>query len=187
MHYLKTIENYQPMNAQETADKKLMLEFIKRNPDCLDRTNLAGHLTSSVFIMNPSRTKVLFGFHNIYQSWGWFGGHHDGLEDCLEVALKEAREETGIEVFESIVDAPVSIDVITVTNHQKKGNFVPDHLHLNVTFGLITSEKQPFQYNIAEHTGLKWFKLDEYLDAVREERMKPIYQKIIQRMTTNEA
>jgi 8-oxo-dGTP pyrophosphatase MutT (NUDIX family) len=182
MHYLKTIQNYKATTEQEKIDQALMLQFIERNPDVLNRSNLAGHLTSSVFIMNPSRTKVLFGFHNIYQSWGWFGGHHDGMEDCLEVALKEAAEETGISVYERINDDPVALDVIYVSNHLKNGIFIPDHLHLNVTFGLVTSEKQAFSYNEKEHSGLKWLKVDEYLDHVNEERMKPIYQKIVERM-----
>lgn len=182
MNFIKTIEQYQAMTEQEKIDQKLMLQFITRNPDVLDRTCLSGHMTSSVFIMNPKRTKVLLGFHNIYESWGWFGGHHDGMDDCLEVALKEATDETGITFFEEIKDAPISLDVITVNNHIKNGAFIPDHLHLNVTFGLITTEKQLFTYNKKEHSGLKWFDVEEYLDHVKEERMKPIYQKIVERM-----
>lgn len=182
MHYLKTIENYQAKTDQEKQDQMLMLQMIKRNPDILDRSSLSGHLTSSIFIMNARRSKVLLGFHNIYQSWGWFGGHHDGMDDCLEVALKEAREETGITFFEEIKDEPIALDVITVNNHIKNGQYIPDHLHLNVTFGLITSEKQIFTYNQKEHSGLKWFDVDDYLNHVKEERMKPIYQKIVDRM-----
>jgi 8-oxo-dGTP pyrophosphatase MutT (NUDIX family) len=186
MHYLKAIETFQATTEQEAKDQALMLEFMKRHPDVLTRANLAGHLTSSVFIMNVKKTKVLFGFHNIYQSWGWFGGHHDGMEDCLEVALKEAREETGIAVYESIPSAPISLDVITVNNHYKNGEFIPDHLHLNVTYGLLTSEKQVLTYNDQEHSGIKWFLIEEYLDHVKEERMKPIYQKIVQRMLASD-
>lgn len=182
MHYLKTIQNYKANTDQEIEDQKLMLQMIDRNPDVLKRSSLSGHLTSSVFIMNAKRTKVLLGFHNIYQSWGWFGGHHDGMDDCLEVALKEAKEETGIAFFEEIKDEPISLDVITVNNHIKNGEYIPDHLHLNVTFGLVTSEKQIFTYNQKEHSGLQWFGVDEYLDHVKEERMKPIYQKIVKRM-----
>ena len=32
-------------------------------------------------------------YHNIYNSWAWTGGHADGNENLVEVALKEAEEQ----------------------------------------------------------------------------------------------
>lgn len=182
MHYIDVVQTYQTDYEQEKVDQKLMLDFFERNPDALDRTCLAGHVTSSVFIMNQLKTKVLLGFHNIYQSWGWFGGHNDGDPDCLQVALKEATEETGIQHFETVTKDPVALDVIFVKNHIKKGAFIPDHLHLNVTYGLLVDEATATQFNAAEHSGLEWFDRESYLDHVLEERMKPLYVKIEKRM-----
>ncbi len=80
-------------------DQKLILNHIDTVDNALSRENLVAHVTSSVMILNQDKTKVLLGFHNIYQSWGWFGGHNDDDPDCLHVALKEAKEETGLESF----------------------------------------------------------------------------------------
>ena len=53
-------------------------------------------MTASGFIVNEARNKTLMVHHNIYNSWSWTGGHADGDSDLLAVALREAREETGI-------------------------------------------------------------------------------------------
>lgn len=182
MNYIEVVKHYQASLEQEQTDQALMNDFFQRNPDALDRSNLTAHVTSSVFIMNMAKTKVLMGFHNIYQSWGWFGGHNDGDPDCLNVALKEATEETGINTFAKISETPVALDVIHVQNHIKKGHYVPDHLHLNITYGLFVDDTVQIDFNDAEHSGIQWFDLKDYLTHVKEERMKPLYQKIEKRM-----
>ena len=37
-------------------------------------------------------------YHNIYDSWSWLGGHADGETDLLAVALREVKEETGLDI-----------------------------------------------------------------------------------------
>jgi 8-oxo-dGTP pyrophosphatase MutT (NUDIX family) len=182
MKFKDIITHYIPLDAQEVSDQKLMLQLLNSQDNLLDRNTLYAHVTSSVFIINPDKTKVLLGFHNIYQSWGWFGGHNDLDEDCKHVALKEAIEETGIHDFKFYSEECISIDCIYVGNHIKKGVYISDHLHLNVTYGLIAEDTVDFMHNEEEHQGLKWFDIDTFLDYVKEDRMKPIYTKILSRM-----
>ena len=182
MHFKDIIKNYIPLNAQEVNDQHMMLQLIDSHMNIYDRHTLYAHVTSSTFIMNPSKTKVLLGFHNIYQSWGWFGGHNDLEEDCLIVALKEAKEETGLQDLKLCSSDVISIDTIYVENHIKKGLYISDHLHLNVTYGLIANEDETLMHNDDEHQALAWFDIETFLDHVKEPRMKPIYQKIVGRM-----
>ncbi len=180
MHYIDMIKNYNPKNEQETVDQKAILEFINHNDDHLYRTNLVAHLTSSAIVCNEALDQVLFAFHNIYHSWSWLGGHLDGDDDLLGVAIRETKEETGIKVVKPCMNDIFMIDVIHVNNHIKNGRYVPDHLHLNVTFLLIADEAQQLHVKADENQDVKWFRVDEVLNYVSEDRMKPVYQKAFQ-------
>jgi 8-oxo-dGTP pyrophosphatase MutT (NUDIX family) len=178
----KLISMYQPFNEQEAFDQKAMLSFIERNPDYLDRTNLVAHFTVSTLVVNQAMDHILFGFHNIYQSWGWLGGHNDGDPDLLRVALKETEEETGLKKIKPYSDHIFLLDTIYVPNHLKHGKHVSDHLHLNATFLIIADMQEPLQANPEEHAGVKWFPIATVLNEVKEPRMLPIYQKGFQKI-----
>jgi 8-oxo-dGTP pyrophosphatase MutT (NUDIX family) len=182
MTYIELIEKYQPYNEQETKDKKVILDFIHKNDDHLLRTNLVAHMTSSSIVLNKDFKKVLFAFHNIYQSWTWLGGHLDGDKDLLKVAIKETKEETGIKNIKPFSDDIFMIDVIYVSNHIKNGTYVGDHLHLNVTFLLIGDESDELVIKPDENQGVRWFDLDDVLNQISEERMVPVFNKAIQKI-----
>ncbi len=176
------LDNYKPVNSQEEKDIALIKEFVKRNNDAYHRTNLAAHVTSSAIVVNENMDKVLFAHHNIYNSFGWVGGHNDGEEDCLKVALKEAKEETGINNIKAFSKDIIGVDVIHVTNHYKRGEYVPDHLHLNVTYLLIASEAEMPKAREGENSDVKWFPIDTALDVITEERMLAVYKKLFEKV-----
>jgi ADP-ribose pyrophosphatase YjhB (NUDIX family) len=155
----------------------MMLQFIDNNDDAFERTNLIGHFTSSAIIVNPEMTKVLFIHHNIYNSWGWVGGHNDGDKDFLKVSIKEAKEETGVVNIRPYNKDIIGLDSIYVYNHIKNGKFVSDHIHMNVTYLLVASETEILTIKPDENSGVKWFDLEGALEIIEEPRMKPIYTK----------
>lgn len=171
------IQAYKPYNEQEAFDKRAILAFIDRNPDYLLRTNLIAHFTVSTIVVNEKMDKVLFAHHNIYKSWGWLGGHSDGDEDMLHVALKETEEESGLKKIRPHSKEVFMLDTIYVPNHLKHGKHVSDHLHLNATYLVIADDKEKPIVNIEENSGVKWFAIDTVLKIVHEPRMIPIYQK----------
>ena len=141
MSIREDIERYVPCNEQEARDKALILDFIGKNEDAFLRTNLIAHMTASAWIVNDKRDKTLMVYHKIYDSWSWTGGHADGDEDLLSVALREAREETGLENVRAVTGDIYSLEVLTVDGHEKRGEYVPSHLHLNVTYLLTADER----------------------------------------------
>lgn len=179
MNILNELENYQPKCEQEIFDKEAMLSFIEKNDDYLLRTNKVGHFTSSAIIVNQTIDKVLFIHHNIYNSWSWVGGHNDGDDDPLHVAIKEAKEETGLKDLSVLSNEIAGIDTIYVMPHIKNNKHISDHLHFNITYILQASDNTQLTIKPDENSGVQWFSINEVLDYVSEPRMKPIYQKLI--------
>ena len=119
MDWIKDIENYEPYNEQEIKDKDLILKCIKLHDDILTRENTIAHITSSGYIVNKSRTKVLMIYHKIYKSWAWTGGHADGDSNLLHVAIKEAKEETGLKNVTPITENILGLDVLNLNCYVK--------------------------------------------------------------------
>lgn len=177
------IENYIPKCEQEEHDKVLMLNLMEKNDDLLYRTNLNAHFTASAWVVNKDRTKVLMIYHNIFDSWAWTGGHADGESNLLMTAVRELKEETGIKTVIPLSDNIFSLEVLTVDGHIKNGKYVSSHLHLNVTYLLEADEGEPLYIKPDENKGVKWFTLDEAMEAVNEKWMKEwIYIKLISRV-----
>jgi 8-oxo-dGTP pyrophosphatase MutT (NUDIX family) len=180
--FIKQFNEYIPKCEQETLDKKAIMNFINHNDDCLDRTNLIAHVTASAFVVNKTMDKILFIHHNIFNSWGWVGGHNDSNPNLLEVAMKEALEETGISKVVPYNNEMISLDVIFVENHIKNGLFVGDHLHLNATYLLIASEAEKLVVKEDENSGVQWFNISDVMEHVTEDRIKDVYNKIFNRI-----
>ena len=62
----ENLEKFNPYNEQEEVDKKIMLKYINDFGDVLTRENEYGHFTSSAFVLNKERTKILMIYHKIY-------------------------------------------------------------------------------------------------------------------------
>lgn len=179
MEWIKQIEKYNPVDEQEKKDKEIILDFINKNDDVLVRDNEIAHITSSGFIVNKLRTKVLMIHHNIYNSWGWTGGHADGDSDLIKVSIKEAKEETGIKEARPITNDICSIDILPVNAHIKRGKYVASHLHLSVAYILEADENEELVVKEDENSGVKWVDIDKVLDLTNEEHMKNVYKKLI--------
>ena len=179
----ESIEKFNPYNEQEKVDKKIMLKSIKNFDDVLTRQNEYGHFTSSAFILNKERTKILMIYHKIYNSWAWTGGHSDGDSDLLYVAIKEAKEETGIKNVAPIFKEIYSLESIGVNGHEKRGKYVSTHVHFNVTYLLEADEKQEIHIKEDENSGVKWVPIDKILETTSEAWVRDrVYTKIIEKM-----
>ena len=155
------IENYVPFNEQESADKATILKLLKNDTDISRRDNLVAHLTASAWVVNPRRNKGLMAYHNLYNSWAWLGGHADGSFDLAAVAEKEAREESGLTDVKLVSGDILSLEVLTVDGHEKKGKYVPSHLHLNVTYLLEADPNAPISIKEDENSQVGWIDFDD--------------------------
>ena len=182
MSLLQDIDNYKPYNEQEEADRTVMLQFMKKNSDFLERENKIAHFSTSIWTVNNERTKTLLVYHNIFNSWSWIGGHADGVEDLRSVALRELQEETGVAHATLISPDIFSLEIIVVDGHIKKGHYVPSHLHLNVTYLAEADENETLTVNRDENKAVQWWPLEDVLTVSTEPWMvEHVYKKLIEK------
>lgn len=153
---IQKIREFRPFNEQEAADKALMLKLLAEDTDISRRDNLMAHLTASAWVVNPERTKVLMAYHNLYDSWAWLGGHADGSFDLAAVAEKESREEAGLRDVKLLSDDILSLEILTVNGHEKKGTYVPSHLHFNCTYLLEADPASSIRIKEDENSQVGW-------------------------------
>ena len=165
---IEEVRNYKPFNEQEAKDREILLRKLETVPDLFLRTNLTEHMTASAWVVNHDRTKLLMAYHRIYDSWSWLGGHADGEEDLRGVALKEVSEESGIQNVTLIRPDILSLEILTVDGHEKKGQYVPSHLHLNITYLIEADDREATHIREGENTGVAWFGIDEAVAASSE-------------------
>lgn len=176
------ISNYIPANEQEKMDRQTLLAWLNRDEDISIRENLVGHLTASAWVVDPLRQKVLMAYHKLYDSWAWLGGHADGNWDLAAVAEKEAREESSIEGLRLLGSGPVSLEILTVDGHEKKGAYVPCHLHLNVTYLFEADPATSIRMKPDENSGVAWIPMDELADRCNETWfVERIYSKLVKK------
>lgn len=186
MNYVEEIINFKPSCEQEENDKKLILELINKYGDeILYRESELFHITSSSFTMNKTLDKVLMVHHNIYNSWSWIGGHADGEENLLSVALREIQEESGVSKMKAERDKAISLDILTTNGHIKRGKYVSSHLHLNISYYIIADEDEELHIKPDENSGVKWIPVDELEVYVTEPDMLVIYKKILHKIKEN--
>lgn len=185
MDLIAQIQAYRPFNDQERADQALLLELLAKEDKLFLRESRTAHMTASAWVVNADRTKVLMVYHNIYQSWSWMGGHADGERDLLQVALREVTEESGVRHVKPVSEDIFSLEILTVDGHVKRGEYVPSHLHLNVTYLLEADEMDPLLVCDEENSGVQWFDLDEAIEVSSEPWFREhIYSKLNEKLCT---
>ena len=183
MKIMDDIARYVPWNEQEQRDQAEILRYLAQHDDAFLRSNRIAHMTASAWVVNPTRDKVLMVYHKIYDSWSWTGGHADGETDLLAVALREVTEETGVKSVRPVTEDIYSLEVLTVDGHEKRGEYVSSHLHLNVTYLLEADDRSPLRVCEDENKGVAWFGLDEALAASTEPWfVKRIYTKLNEKL-----
>ena len=174
---------YLPSCEQEQRDREEMLRLLSAYPETVfTRENEEAHFTASAWVVNASRDKVLMAYHNIYNSWSWTGGHADGETDLLAVALKEVREETGLTNIHAVTEEIYSLEILQVSEHQKRSKTIPAHRHLNLTYLIEADEHEALRIKEDENSGLAWFSQEEAVERSTEPEMQVIYRKLIRKL-----
>jgi len=156
MNLLQKLSEYLPNDALEIASRDEMLTFLTTALAPYCRSNRSGHVTGSALLIHPDGTKFLLMHHRKLDRWLQPGGHCDGDENVLNVAIKEAQEESGIQSI-----TPITEDIFDVDVHMIPANSRDEaHLHYDVRF-LLRAGDANFIQN-PESKELRWVELSRY-------------------------
>ena len=93
------------------------------------------------------------------------------------------REEAGIEEVRALSEEIYSLEILTVDSHIRKGEYVPCHLHLNVTYLLEADDRQPLHVKEDENSNVAWFSLDEAIERSNEKWFREhVYRKLNEKL-----
>lgn len=132
------------------------------------------HFTATVYIVENS--KVLLLYHRKFGKWMPPGGHLDPNETPPEGALREVKEETGLDV-DFISDENILIErpnsksfvrpylcLLQEVPHHKE---TPAHQHMDFVF-VARPKGGDERENPTESDGLRWFSLNDIDGLVPE-------------------
>lgn len=171
-----------PEPGSELRVLERLAGFVRSTPDCFHRSHLAGHVTGSALVVPPGLDRVLLMLHGKLGRWLQLGGHADGHPRVEEVALREAREESGLEDLEFLPwerllcrDGPLPFDLDVHALPARGAE--PEHLHHDVRFLLVARGGLEPRRN-AESRELRWVPLAEARRLTSEESMLRQFRKL---------
>lgn len=153
---LRQVRAALPGTAAHEASRARILAFCARHRDALHRSCATGHLTGSALVVDPASARILLLFHAKVRRWLQPGGHADGDANLAAVALREAREETGIEGLRVVTPA-IDLDVHVF---RSAAGAEPDHLHLDVRHLVVAPVGATLAAN-HESIDQRWAALEE--------------------------
>lgn len=180
---IKEISKYKPFNEQEKKDKKVILDFIDCFNNVITRNNNFGHITASAFVVNEDFTHALLVDHNIFGGYIYPGGHADGIYNLLEVAIREVKEETGLEVT-PFTNSIFALHALPIKGHIKKNKYVNAHIHYDILYLMIAKNEDMDKIRIleSENSNIKWANLEECYNDLAVDWIKPINKKIVEKI-----
>lgn len=171
---LKLLDNYLTTDPHEKQMVQETMIFVNQNPDCFKRELLIGHVTGSAWVVDKSRKYVLLTHHRKLDKWLQPGGHCDGDPDVLNVALKEANEETGVEGIKPVSESIFDVDIHLIP--ERKG--VPAHYHYDIRFLLEADKEIPLVIS-DESNDLAWISIEDLPKLNDEESILRMVRKTL--------
>ncbi|HMD62050.1 MAG TPA: NUDIX hydrolase, partial [Opitutaceae bacterium] len=143
-----------PLSAAEASAVGGTISFVESHADCLLRSCVPGHLTGSAWVVSPERRRTLLTLHRKLGKWLQLGGHADGDPDLLRVALREAREESGLSRL-----AAADRRLFDVDRHWiPESAGAPGHWHYDLRFMFEAEPSAPLTAT-DESRELSWFEV----------------------------
>ena len=123
------------------------------------------HFNVTTYIYDPENKKFLFILHKKLNKWVAPGGHIEDNENPEVAALREAKEETGLDARLIGNRYPEKSDLICPYGIQL--NIISDeHEHFDLIYLAFPVVDTAITLNKKESHDIKWFTLDEITDPL---------------------
>ena len=181
---LDMLARYRHVFPGEAPVVDRICELVEAHADCFQRSCRPGHVTGAAWIISADRRRCLLTHHRKLNRWLQLGGHADGQWQVEEVALREAREESGLAAFDFVpIDGalmPFDVDVHQIPERlDARGHVIEDaHEHHDVRFLLIAHTDQGISPSDESHD-VAWFTPEEVLQRTNEESVLRMLRKAL--------
>jgi len=143
-----------------------MLAFLDSAPDGCLRSHAAGHITASSLVLDEGGEHVLLTLHPRVGRWIQLGGHcEEGDDSVVAAALREAREESGIEGLR------IDPRVLSAHTHPITCSLGVPTRHLDLRF-LVRAPGPASAVPVVisdESQDLRWFPVDDLPDGAEKD------------------
>ena len=150
-----------------------MLEFFNKDENCFQKNNQKGHFTGSAWVVTPDKSQVLMTHHKKLNMWLQLGGHADGIDDLISVAIREAKEESGFDNFVLVSEKIFDLDIHEIPAISEG----PIHLHYDIRFLLEADPKDNRIVVSDESHDVRWIPLDKVVKLNPENSMQRMVKK----------
>ncbi len=179
---LNLLKDYRTRFPGEARMCERMIAFVEQHPRCFERSLAEGHITGSAWLVDSSGEKVLLTHHRKLDRWLQLGGHADGDPDVLEVAVNEAREESGIGDLEVCSPFMFDIDIHLIPARGME----PAHFHYDCRFAVQTLSSDIYTVSDESHD-LRWVMIKDLSSLTVEESMLRMARKWMSQLESGES
>lgn len=179
---LAMLSRYEHRYPSESAVVARIRRLVAAHVDCFDRTCRPGHITASAWVTTPACDRFLLVHHRKLGRWLQPGGHTDGDHDILSAALREAREETGLNDLCLVDDGPratpLDLDVHEIpARFSPEGDMIEDaHEHHDVRVLIVAQGDRTPRASHESHA-VAWFTPEELAHVTSEESVLRMLRK----------
>ena len=178
----KLLEEHNSTDNTELAFRDEMLNLLKSSSDPFSRDHFEpGHFTASAFLLSPERDALLLILHGKLHRWLQPGGHIDPCDEhALAGALRELREETGIQGVTPVAKGLFDVDIHDIPARKHE----PAHKHFDLRFAFVA--KSRVMQASSDALDARWVDLDAIHTVESDESVMRAVTKLIS-MTKEES
>ncbi len=170
--FLQKLQRYAAVNPAEEETGRRFIQFVEEYPDCFVRELAIAHVTGSAWVVDEHGEMVILTHHKKLNKWIQLGGHCDGNPNVLQVARREAQEESGIRTIEIISVEIFDIDVHLIPQHRG----IAAHYHFDTRFAFRAAAGESLKISDESHD-LAWVEIGKMAEFNGDESMMRLVRK----------